>query len=323
MNLDHAFLFLDSSPVSMLNGVYVPCVDDQPSKSQDHTNKAFSEKWTNTDQQDTDSDAWKLHQFEWYRTLYGFNNQYALQQWISKRHMILDAGCGLGYKAAWFAKMNPKAIVVAMDFSESIFQAQERYQSYRNLIFVQGDIANTQFKDGLFDFINCDQVLHHTDCPPQTLQEFYRISSQHAYLNTYVYSKKALPRELLDDYFREYSKQLDHEQLWELSKQLTQLGKLLTELNITVDVPDMPALGIKGGKQELQRFIYWNFIKCFWNQELGLETSINCNFDWYSPTNAWRYSQQEFLDMLATAGFNSEYVHCEEACHSGRFVKQI
>ncbi|NEZ58821.1 class I SAM-dependent methyltransferase [Adonisia turfae] len=322
MHLEHASLFHNPNSISTLNGVYVSSVDHQLSENQAQTNNAFSEKWTNTHQQDTDSATWKLHQFEWYMTLYGFEDEQHLQRWISKRRVILDAGCGLGYKAAWFAKMNPEAIVVAMDYSDSIFQAHERYQGQPNMIFVKGDIANTHFKDGLFDFINCDQVLHHTDSPPKTLKEFHRISSQDVYLNTYVYKKKALPRELLDEYFREYSKQLDNEQIWELSKQLTQLGKTLTDLNITIDVPDIPALGIKGGKQNLQRFFYWNFIKCFWNENLGLETSINCNFDWYSPSNAWRYSQQEFLDMLEETGFKSEYLHCEEACHSGRFVKQ-
>lgn len=48
--------------------------------------------------------------------------------------------------------------------------------------------------------------------------------------------------------------------------------------------------------------IYWNFIKCFWNEELGYDTSVATNFDWYSPSNAKRYSE-------------------EEACYSGRFLK--
>ena len=321
MHPENMSLFRDSAPITTLDGVYIASIN-QPSVNQNHTNNAFSEKWSNTHQQETDSTAWKLQQFEWYLALYGFENEQALSQWVSKRRVILDAGCGLGYKAAWFAKMNPDAIVVAMDYSDAIFQARERYQTQPNMVFVKGDIANTNFKDGLFDFINCDQVLHHTDSPPKTLKEFYRISSQDVYLNTYVYSKKALPRELLDDYFRDYSKQLDNEQIWELSQQLTQLGKTLSDLHITIDVPDMPALGIKGGTQDLQRFFYWNFIKCFWNEQLGLDTSINCNFDWYSPSNAWRYSQPEFLAMLEAAGFKSMYLHCEDACHSGRFVKQ-
>lgn len=321
MNPDNVSLFRDSTPISTLDGVYIASIN-QPSVNQNHTNNAFSEKWSNTHQQETDSTAWKRQQFEWYLALYGFEDEQALSQWVSERHVILDAGCGLGYKAAWFAKMNPDAIVVAMDYSDSIFQARERYQTQPNMVFVKGDIANTNFKDGLFDFINCDQVLHHTDSPPKTLKEFYRISSQDVSLNTYVYSKKALPRELLDDYFRDYSKQLGNDQIWELSQQLTQLGKTLSDLNITIDVPDIPTLGIKGGKQDLQRFFYWNFLKCFWNQQLGLETSINCNFDWYSPSNAWRYSQQEFLTMLEATGFKSMYLHCEDACHSGRFVKQ-
>ena len=38
----------------------------------------------------------------------------------------------------------------------------------------------------------------------------------------------------------------------------------------------------------IQRFIYWNFLKCFWNEQLGKETSLVTNFDWYSPSNARR-----------------------------------
>ncbi|MEL6129475.1 MAG: class I SAM-dependent methyltransferase, partial [Cyanobacteria bacterium J06628_4] len=170
MNPDNVSLFRDSTPISTLDGVYIASIN-QPSVNQNHTNNAFSEKWSNTHQQETDSTAWKRQQFEWYLALYGFENEQALSQWVSERHVILDAGCGLGYKAAWFAKMNPDAVVVAMDYSDSIFQARERYQTQPNMVFVKGDIANTNFKDGLFDFINCDQVFHHTDSPPKTLKE--------------------------------------------------------------------------------------------------------------------------------------------------------
>jgi hypothetical protein len=109
--------------------------------------------------------------------------------------------------------------------------------------------------------------------------------------------------------------------LWQMSEQLTELGKRLSDLNVSIDVPDIPALGIKAGSYDLQRFIYWNFIKCFWNPELGRETSIVTNYDWYSPSNARRYSDEEAMDLVKKNGMEIVYFHQENACHSGRFRK--
>jgi ubiquinone/menaquinone biosynthesis C-methylase UbiE len=306
--------------IPLVEGVYI-AAENSVADNQNNTNEAFTEKWTTLKQDADDNEPWKLAQFQWYLKLYGFTKDRELQEFVKERNLILDAGCGLGYKAAWFAKMNRNALVVAMDYSDSIFLAYERYKNERNMIFVKGDIADTPFESRTFDFINCDQVLHHTENPPLTCQEFNRILKEGGRLNTYVYAKKALPRELLDEHFRVYSKSLNHPEIWKLSEQLTTLGKTLSELNITIDVPDIPALNIKGGKQDLQRFIYWNFIKCFWNEEQGWDSSVSTNFDWYSPSNAFRYSQKEFISMLQDAGFALDYLHSEEACHSGRFIK--
>jgi hypothetical protein len=73
----------------------------------------------------------------------------------------------------------------------------------------------------------------------------------------------------------------------------------------------------------LQRFIYWNFLKCFWNEELGKTTSVSTNYDWYSPSNAFRYNKDEFELLLKNANFEIKPYHSEEACHSGRFAKTI
>jgi ubiquinone/menaquinone biosynthesis C-methylase UbiE len=306
--------------LAQVDGVYV-AAEASTFDSQQHTNEAFSEKWGAVEQTSEDREEWKQSQFRWYLQLYGFGTEAELARFVGGRKVILDAGCGLGYKAAWFARMNRQALVVAMDYSDAIFLARRRYRGEPNMIFVKGDIAATPFVDAAFDFISCDQVLHHTESPPRTLAEFHRISAAQAVLNTYVYSKKGLPRELLDEHFRSFSKELSNQQIWELSAQLTQLGKTLSELQITIDVPDMPALAIKGGKQDLQRFIYWNFIKCFWNEAQGWDSSVAVNFDWYSPSNAFRYSRAEFEQLVTDAGFCAEYLHSEEACHTGRFRK--
>lgn len=308
-------------PLQLVNGVHIAS-EAGASENELHTNDAFSEKWVTIDQEIPDEDeGWKLAQFEWYLRCYGFADEAAFVDFLKDRRTIIDAGCGPGYKAAWLARLNPDATVVAMDLSESIFVAARRYADVPNLVFVKGDIARTPFKDGVFDLVSCDQVLHHTDNPPETVREFARIVAADGTLNTYVYARKALPRELLDDHFREYSKQLTSAEIWELSDQLTQLGRTLSELEATIDVPDMPALGIKGGRMDLQRFIYWNFIKCFWNPQHGYEASKMINFDWYAPSTAYRYSRDEFVAMLDQAGFKPEFLHSEEACHTGRFRK--
>lgn len=61
--------------------------------------------------------------------------------------------------------------------------------------------------------------------------------------------------------------------------------------------------------------------KCFWNDELGVETSISANYDWYAPSNAERYSKDQFMKMVRKAGLIERDFHSEEACHSGRFTK--
>jgi hypothetical protein len=43
------------------------------------------------------------------------------------------------------------------------------------------------------------------------------------------------------------------------------------------------------------------------------------NFDWYSPSTAFRYSRDEFKSMLSETGFTVDFIRSEEACHTGRF----
>ena len=308
-----------SKKLKLFKSVYI---QDQNLHEVGQTKNAFSEKWGKLSQKKIDTDdGWKKMQLKWYLKLYGYKTEKDLKKTLMNCNLVLDAGCGLGYKAAWFAGLSPKTIIIAMDYSESIFLAAERYKNIKNLVFIKGDISKTKFKSNSFDFISCDQVLHHTKSPPKTLKEFHRITKNTGLLNTYVYSKKALPRELLDDYFREASKKLTHKELWDLSKQLTTLGKRLSELKISVDIPDIPYLGIKGGCQDIQRFIYWNFIKCFWNEGFGIEASTSTNFDWYSPSTAFRYSKNEFINMCKNENWRNLFFHSEEACYSGRFNK--
>ena len=294
---------------------------DSIHQKQQQTNDIFSNKWEKVEEMEKVGEM-ENFQFKWYLELYGFKNEEELKVFLKSKRVIFDAGCGLGYKAAWFAKLAPNSVVIGMDFSEAAKIAAKRYKGMPNLYFVQGDIADTKFNSGVVDYVSCDQVIMHTEVPENTFAHLTDITSQNGEFACYVYSKKALPRELLDDYFRQNVVNFDSEKVWEMSRQLTQLGKTLSDLKIKIDVPDIPMLNIKGGNYDLQRFIYWNFIKCFWRDDWGIEMSDATNFDWYSPSNAKRYSEEEYKKMIDDNNLDIVTFHKEEACYSGRFKKK-
>lgn len=288
-------------------------------ENQDQTTEVFSEKWVKYDDSG-EQDALYAFQRKWYLALYGFGTEAALRAFLADKAVIFDAGCGLGYKAAWFAELAPHAVVIGMDFSEAAELAAARYAHLKNLFFVRGDIARTGFRNGAVSYSSCDQVIMHTENPEATFAELARITDRDGELACYFYAKKALPRELLDDHFRIHCKEMSTAALWEMSEQLTELGKRLSDLNVTFEAPDIPELGIKGGTYDIQRFIYWNFLKCFWNAELGQETSVSTNFDWYSPSNARRFSKAEVKAIVADNTMVVQFFHSEDAAHSGRFA---
>jgi hypothetical protein len=94
---------------------------------------------------------------------------------------------------------------------------------------------------------------------------------------------------------------MSEEQAWELSEQLTELGRILSEINASIAVPDIPALGIKAGTYDVQRFIYWNMLKCYWNPSLSYGDSVMTNFDWYRPHYAHRHTADEVRKWYSDA----------------------
>ena len=308
-----------SKPLQVNENFIIEC-ESSGAVNQQQTNDVFSEKWS---QYNKSGEKENLYQFqrEWYLKLYGFDTEDDLAKFLSSKKVILDAGCGLGYKAAWFAKLAPDSLVIGMDFSEAAREAALCYKHLSNLYFIQADIAKTGLITGSIDYTSCDQVIMHTEMPEETFEELARITSKDAGdFACYFYAKKALPRELLDDHFRIKCSDMSNDELWQMSKDLTILGKKLSELNLKFDCPEVPSLGIKGGEIDVQRFIYWNFMKCFWNEDLGYDTSLATNFDWYSPSNAKRFSEIEVNKIVESNDMQIKYFHKEDACYSGRFI---
>ena len=199
-------------------------------------------------------------QKDWYLRLYGFASEEEFGSFLKSKKSSSMQVVDLGYKAAWFAKLAPESLVVGIDYSEAVTIAAQNYLYYPNLLFAQGDIAEIPFREGSIDYVSCDQVIMHIKILMKHFGNLYALPIQIAEsLPRYFYAKKALIRELLDDHFRMACKDMSKDELWDMSKQLTVLGKNLSDLNVSVEVPDIPSLGLKGGTYDIQRFIYWKF----------------------------------------------------------------
>jgi trans-aconitate methyltransferase len=74
-------------------------------------------------------------QKKWYLKLYGFENEEQLSEFLRSKNVIFDAGCGLGYKAKWFADLSPDSLVIGMDFSDAVFIAAKEYNEQKKSPF--------------------------------------------------------------------------------------------------------------------------------------------------------------------------------------------
>lgn len=98
--------------------------------------------------------------------LHNFVTSYYLRNKIvveTEGKVILDAGCGSGYKSLILAEANPGAKIVGVDISEeSVKLARQRLQhhGFENAEFHAISIENLQSLGWEFDYINCDEVLY-------------------------------------------------------------------------------------------------------------------------------------------------------------------
>jgi SAM-dependent methyltransferase len=285
-------------------------------EGQKETERAFSAKW----QRATDfghEEKSRSFYVNWYLERYKFGTIEALRDFLSKKTRILDAGTGNGRDTRLYAD-NSKATVFGVDISVAIDSAYNNLKSYPNVHLIQADLTQLPFPEEYFDFIACDQVLHHTRNTEESFHSLVNRLAPGGDISIYVYRKKAPIREISDDYLRMVSAEMSEEEVWELSEQLTDLGRVLSEVKASVTVSDIPALGISAGTYDIQRFIYWHMLKCYWNSSLKYDDSVITNFDWYRPLYAHRHTADEVRKWYADAGL--EIVTFDE-CDAGISVR--
>jgi SAM-dependent methyltransferase len=285
------------------------------SSAQAQTRDAFAFKWARRDTYE--SDAVRTHGRQWLLERYCGGDARVLDQWLAgDRKILLDAGCGSGYSALLlFGERLRHCDYLGVDISSAVEVARERFrEAGLPGDFLQADLMDIPAPEGSIDIVFSEGVLHHTDNTQLALQALVRKLKRGGKLAFYVYAKKAVLREFADDYIRDQLRGLSDEQAWRALEPLTRLGMALGGLKVEIDVPeDVPLLGIKKGRQDLQRFFYWNVCKLFYRPEYSLDEMNHINFDWYRPLNCHRHTPEELERWLSQAGMAVERMKVEEA----------
>jgi arsenite methyltransferase len=293
-------------------------------EAQKQTENSFGFKWQ---QQNTyDSPPMREVSQQWIVQRYGFGSVDEMQSFFGGRRRILDAGCGSGFSSSlWMSpswRAGGNAEWVGADISVAIDVARRRLREMPGTHFVQADILQLPFRPKSFDAIFSDGVLHHTPSTEQALKSVAAMLAPGGQALFYVYRKKSPVREFTDDYIRNIVSSLEPNEAWEMLRPLTKLGKALAELNAEIDVPeDIPYLGIKAGRHNVQRLIYWHFAKLYWNDAFSLEENNHINFDWYHPKYAHRHSEEEVRRWCKEAGLSIMHLDAQESGYTVRASK--
>jgi len=261
--------------------------------AEDQTVKSFGQKWEKHRYYRSHTEDFYT---DWYLQRYQLGDSEGLKKFLSDKKYVLDAGTGAGRDSANFAAHAPAdAKVFGVDTSWAALSAFKTQDAAEHVSLIHADVNRLPFPDEFFDFINCDQVIHHTPDPPVTFANLRKKLKTGGEVCCYVYKKKAVIREFVDDYVRERISDMPIEQALELCEGFTKLGKAFADLETTVELEDdIPILGIKKGTFDVQRFLHWNVMKCFWNDDFDFFTNNIINFDWYHPIYCFRYTPEEF-----------------------------
>jgi hypothetical protein len=111
-------------------------------------------------------------------------------------------------------------------------------------------------------------------------------------------------------------------ELLEFCDQMSKLGRSLQKFKEPLVIEeDCETLGIKAGSYNLQKFIYDHFIRCFYNERLGLDYSNWANMDWYAPDIQDHLTREQVTAWYAENGFaEPKFVDLVGWEHAGFFV---
>jgi SAM-dependent methyltransferase len=269
---------------------------------------AFSFKWTR--------DAWGFapeHRevmLRFFCDRFGFAGAAEIAAFFRGK-TVLHAGIGNGQEEQHY--LHHCREVWGADISESVDRCQRNWREHHpaladRLRLCQADLMALPFADGSFDLVLSDGVLHHTPDTRAALTAIVRKVRDGGHVMFYVYKKKGPIREFVDDYVRGQISALPPAEAWKALEPLTALARDLSRQHLTIEVPEnIELLGMAKGRQDLQRWLYWNVMKFYWNEAFSFDENNHVNFDWYYPFYAWRSTQEDVQDWLDQLNLTAEW----------------
>lgn len=121
-------------------------------------------------------------------TPYYLRNQKIIQ---TEGKVILDAGCGSGYKCLALAEANPGSKIVGIDLSENSVKLAKQRLEYHNIKNVDFYVLNIEDLSSLgleFDYINNDEVLYLLPEPVAGLQAMKSVLKPEGIIRTNLHS---------------------------------------------------------------------------------------------------------------------------------------
>ena len=294
------------------------------SSTQENTKDTFGFKWARRDTYE--SEVFQEAIRNWLFERYCDDDPNKLKFWLSGgRKIVLDAGCGPGHSAIlFFGDHLRNCDYLGVDISDAVNIAEDRFKEHGYPgDFLQLDILDLPISNESVDIIFAEGVLHHTDSTEKAIKYLSTKLKKGGRFLFYVYAKKAIIREFTDDYIREQLMDLSDEEAWEALKPLTMLGKALGELELEIDVPmDIPYLGIKAGRTDIQRFFYWNICKLYYRPEFNIEDMNHINFDWFLPLNCHRHTKEEIISYCSQSNLIIENLNEQQSGFTVVAVKE-
>jgi SAM-dependent methyltransferase len=273
---------------------------------QARTAETFSDKWRRFPRYGLEP-AHQDFLLDWTCRKLGLPDREALAAFYRDRERVLEVGPGSGFHTLFIAA-HCRGQVMALDVSDAAFTTFENTRDLPNCTAVQADLMQAPVPDDAFDLIVADGVLHHTPDTRAGLAALYRKLRPGGQLFFHVYRRMGPARRFTDAHIRTEFGRLSPEDCYAACEGLTELGRELSGLGVTItlDKP-IPVLGIPAGTHDVQRLIYYHFVKCFWNDAFDYATNNMVNFDWYHPHHAWQHTEDEvrgWLDALGVSIFS-------------------
>lgn len=234
------------------------------------TFKFFNYKWYRLPNYAKDT---KHFYKKWYMKRYGYTKK-SLKKFLENKDSILDAGCGLGRDSKFFSELNHFADIVAVDQSPIAVRVTKKYLPSTCKV-IREDIITMKLKER-FDFISCDQVIHHTPNPHKTLINLMRHLNKGGIINFSVCRKKNKYRDFADDILMNNGRKMSPSELWKFSEAVTRFGKALYDLkvkNIKFEGKNYP---------DIQRYVHDNLFRCWYNPTVSFDISNSITYDWFS-----------------------------------------